>query len=86
MVETEFRLVDKQRVKTLQVRLLTSMKQLLVVATDVLIQSQLKASITEKDEWKRRAKKFEDALETLKIINRFKPVNVCIYNCIIMYT
>lgn len=49
MTETEYKLVDKTRVKALQ--------------------TQLLATVAEKEEWEMRAHKLEDTIETLQIVN-----------------
>lgn len=49
MTETEYKLVDKTRVKALQ--------------------TQLLATVAEKEEWEKRAHKLEDTIETLQIVN-----------------
>jgi cell division protein FtsB len=67
-METEYRLVDKTRVKTLQVM---QMIVMLVVLCSLLIlfqlhacmQAQLQAALIEKEEWQARAAKFEDTCE-----------------------
>ena len=69
MIQIEYKLVDKSRVKTLQV-LLTRIHSLSI--TSSIAQSQLQAAVSERENWKQRAEQLADVCETMQLVNRLK--------------